>query len=93
MACDSKCRCKNCENQIGQNDFEEEDVPVEVEVEDKPQSIVLPAKVQPEKYVAPTTVSFDEPEYGEPPKLPGGYTYGFGSTSQFTHDAGETAIV
>lgn len=69
--------------------MEEASVPVKIEVEPKLQRV---SKVQAES-VTSTRVSFDDSIYGEPPKLPGGYTYGYGSASHFNPDAGETALV
>lgn len=69
--------------------MEEASVSVKIEVEPKPRRI---SKVQAE-YVTSARVSYDDSIYGEPPKLPGGYTYGYGSPSHLTSDAGETALV
>ena len=91
MNCDSKCRCKNCENQPGQNEYEEDSVPTEEVEEVKPQCARHTKDVLPEPVVS-TRVSFDDSVYdSEPPQLPGGYMYGYGGSPSY--DAGETASV
>lgn len=90
IACDSKCRCKNCENQPGQVDGVDDVVPSNLEMHHRQR--VPPTKGKAESACS-ARVSFDESTCCEPPKLPGGYTYGYGLPSPLADAAGETALV
>ena len=79
IMCDSRCRCKDCENQPTMEDDMKEN-PLRIKIKVKPSAqFMVPPKVKNNEAISPvpnSAVSSDESIYLDPPALPVEFTYG-----------------
>ncbi|KAL7542764.1 hypothetical protein ACHAXR_013096 [Thalassiosira sp. AJA248-18] len=86
-----QCRCKNCENQPGMDDAEEEEEGVCVTTPTHPSAVqslaleIVSSALAVDASAEPVT--FDESVFKEAPGLPSGFTFGVGSPASLTKPA------